>query len=305
MKRLADALIYGLLRISLGTLSVLPIPLAYRLCGALATVVFLLDGRHRRIGMINLGIAFPEKSEGWKTQTLRRSFQRLGHHLVELSRLHRLTREKALQRVHYEEGRGLEQYREASQQRPGILFLTAHISAWELLPVAHALHCNPLDFVVRPLDNPLLDAWLTRIRSRVGNRVISKQGSARAILRDLEEGRDVGFLMDQNSQQKEGVYVPLFGRLACTHSSLAALALRTGRPIVPGFIYPAERLGHYTIRFYPPLRLASRGESEVDIREGTALLNGYIEEVIREHPDCWLWGHRRFQTQPGGHSPYL
>ncbi len=305
LKTVLDGLIYLLVRVFLAFIGVLPGFLAYPLCESLAALVFLLDGKHRRIGLINLSIAFPEKDEKWKRRILRQSFQQLGDHLVELSRLHRLTPEKVRRRVQYEKGRGLENYFKAGGRDEPVLFLTAHISAWELLPVAHALYGHPLSFVVRPLDNPFLDRWITHLRTGAGNKIIVKQGSMRQILKTLKAGGDVGFLLDQNSQEKEGVYVPLFGHPASTNSSLAALSLKTSIPIVAGFIFPRHRRGQYTIRFYPPIEVARSGDVQKDTREAMARLNRRIEEVIREYPHCWLWGHRRFQTQPDGSNPYL
>ena len=295
---------YALIRAFVGFVGLLPRLLAYPFCEALAGVLFLMDGRHRHIGMVNLRIAFPEKDDDWRRRVLRRSFQEQGRHLVEISRLERLTGEEVRRRIRYEPGRGLENYLRLRREGKSVLFLTAHISAWELLPLAHALHGHPLTFLVRPLDNPYLERWIIRLRTLGGNQVISKTGSMRNVLRALGDGRDVGFLIDQNSQEKEGVYVPFFGRLASTNRSLAALALKTGAPVIAGFIYPDRKRGHYVIRFYPPVELVSSGDQARDVARGMALLNGYIEEVIREHPHCWLWGHRRFQTQPDGRDVY-
>ena len=304
LKRTLDGLVYLLVRVFLAFIGVLPGFLAYPLCESLAVLVYFLDGKHRRIGLINLNIAFPERDERWKRRILRQSVQQLGDHLVELSRLPRLTPEKVRKRVRYEEGRGLENYFKAGGGDEPVLFLTAHISAWELLPVAQALYGHPLSFVVRPLDNPFLDRWVTGLRTRCGNQLISKQGSMRPILKTLKTGGDVGFLLDQNSQEKEGVYVPLFGHPASTNSSLAALSRKTSISIVAGFILPRHRRGQYTIRFYPPLEVIRSGDVQKDIRKTMAHLNRCLEEVIREYPHCWLWGHRRFQTQPDGSNPY-
>ena len=297
-------IIYAAVRTFLFFVAILPRFVAYPLCEGLALLVWLLDNKHRKIGLVNLNIAFPEKDERWRKRVLRRSFQQLGDQVVEISRMARLNRRDVLRRVHYEEGRGLENYLKVHEQNRPVLFMTAHISAWEFLPTVHALYGHPLSFVVRPLDNPFLERWTIRLRTRVGNRVIAKQRSVRPILRTLKEGGDVGFLLDQNSQEREGVYVPFFGHPASTNSALAALALKTSAPIVPGFMYPDSRRGHYVIRFYPPVELVKSDDSERDVTDGTALLNRFIEEVIREYPHCWLWGHRRFRTQPDGRNPY-
>ncbi len=304
MKRAADWLFYLIVRGFLTCLAVLPLRVAYFTCEMIALLVYLLDAKHRRIGLINLKIAFPERDVRWHKRVLRRSFMRVGEHAAELSRLPSLTGADALSRVSYEPGRGLENYHAVKTDGTGILFVTAHISAWELLPAAHAASGHPLNFIVRPLDNPYLDAWSLRVRNRHGNGVIAKHQAVRRSLQVLRQGGDVGFLIDQNIQEKEGVFVPLFGKPACTTTSVAALALKTGSPVIPGFIYPADRKGHYRIRFYPATVPKAGSSHDDDIKRLTAAFNGYVEEMIREFPDCWLWGHRRFRTQPDGSDPY-
>ena len=80
---------------------------------------------------------------------------------------------------------------------------------------------------MRPLDNPFLESWATQLRTRLGNRVIPKNNSIRQVLRTLRDGGDVGLLIDQNSQERESVYVPFFGHMASTNAALATLALKT------------------------------------------------------------------------------
>ncbi len=303
-RRWFDLPVYIVVRGFVELVGILPRILAYPLCRGIAGLVYLADAKHRRIGMINLGIAFPGSDEGWRRQVLLESYRQQGHHAVELSRLNRRKASEVRSRVSYEPGRGLENYLEAKSRTGSVIFLTAHVSCWELLPAAHALAGHPLSFVVRPLDNPYLEAWVTRIRSWPGNRVLPKRHSMRRIFRGLSQGNDVGLLIDQNTQRKDGVFVPLFGRLASTHAGVAALALRTSHPVVPGFIYPGRRRGRYRIRFYRRVELVRTGNDAEDARTNTARFNRYIEQMVREYPHCWLWGHRRFHTRNGGSDPY-
>ena len=304
LRRWFDLPVYFLVRGFVEFLGLLPRFLAYPLCRGIAGLVYLADAKHRRIGMINLRIAFPDNDERWRRQVLLESYRQQGVHAVEVSRLNRQEASKVRRRVSYEPGRGLQNYLDAKNRTGSVIFLTAHVSCWELLPAAHALAGHPLSFVVRPLDNPYLEAWLTRVRSWPGNQVLPKQHSMRRILRGLSQGNDVGLLIDQNTQRKDGVFVPLFGRLASTHAAVAALALRTSHPVVPGFIYPGRRRGRYRIRFYPSVELVRTGNDEEDTWTNTARFNRYIEEMVREFPHCWLWGHRRFHTRNGGSDPY-
>ncbi len=301
MKRI----VYWLTRFCFGSLALLPAAWSRWAARSLASIVYTFDRRHRRIGMINLAIAFPGKSQTARRIILHRSFRQLGDLALEISGLPRLTRAGLKQRVQYEAGRGLENYLRAKQEGKGVLFVTAHIGAWELLPVAHVLLSGcPLAFVVRPLENPYLERWVDSIRCGHGNRTLAKSQGVRPVLRRLQSGGDVGFLIDQNVQPRDGIYVPLFGHSASTSSTVAALSLRTGAPIVSGFLYPGARSGHYTIRFYPPFHARRQKGVEDPVREATARLNRQLEQVVREFPHCWLWGHRRFNSQPDGRNLY-
>ncbi|MFQ5738772.1 MAG: lysophospholipid acyltransferase family protein [Acidobacteriota bacterium] len=305
MRPVQDYLVYLLVRVFFAKIGWLPRPLASLVCRGMASLIFLFDQKHRRIGMTNLQIAFPERDPRWRSKVLLRSFQSLGELAVEFSRITRLGPDEVASRVPYEVGRGVENYLRAKRDSTtGVLFITGHLSAWELLPAAHALHGHPLSFVVRPLDNPYIERWVSGLRSRFGNRTISKHRALRSILSTLKAGGDVGFLIDQNTQEKEGHFAPFFGKPACTTSVVASLALRTGAPVVPGFICPGEKKGHYRIRFYPPLYFQPGGKPDQDLAAATAAMNRSIEDVVRDFPHCWLWGHRRFATQPDGSDPY-
>ena len=131
---------------------------------------------------------------------------------------------------------GAENFDCAQRRGKGVLFLTGHMSAWELAPFAHALYGHPLHFLVRPVANPRVDALINRYRCLSGNQPIEKNRSARAILKVLGEGGTVGILADTNTSLEEGVFVDFFGRPASTTSGIARIALRTDAAVIPGFL---------------------------------------------------------------------
>lgn len=275
-ENLQSKVLYLLVRTMVALLGTIPMAFGLFLSHSVARLFYCLDSKHRLIGMRNLSIAFPDRDDRWRRGVLKKSFLRLGTHAVDVAWFVRKGRRYLEKKVSYEEGRGIENYLEAKKEGEGVIFLTAHISSWELLPGAHALFGNPLSFVVRPLDNPFLDEWVNGWRSRFGNEVISKYGSLRPLLKRLKEGKDIGILIDQNVQEKDGVYAPLFGRPACTTASAAALAVKTRCPVVMGFLVPAGKRGAYSIRFYPPFRAESIGTLDEDVVHNTALFNHYL-----------------------------
>jgi KDO2-lipid IV(A) lauroyltransferase len=153
-----------------------------------------------------------------------------------------------------------------------------------------------MDVVVRPLDNPLIDALIERRRGLTGNRTIGKREYARAILKALAANRAVGILVDQNSAADAGVFVDFFGVKACAGVGFAKLAARSGAAVIPGFAIWEETEKRYVLRFRPPVEI--KGDAARD----TQAVQAELERAIREHPDQWLWIHRRWKTRPPGEA---
>jgi KDO2-lipid IV(A) lauroyltransferase len=224
--------------------------------------------------------------------------------LLEISRLPCLTPANISSLVDYDALHGLENYRAAQSKGKGILYLTGHFSSWELLPTAHALHGYPLSFTTRPLDSILLERYLLKIRESKGNQVIGKKNSARPILKKLKSGGTVGILMDQNTSLQEGMFIDFFGIPAATTTSIALLALRTEASVLPGYLTPLCH-GHYRIKFLPPIDILRTGDMAHDLEANTRRLNEVLERIVREQPESWLWGHKRWKYQPPGNPQDL
>ena len=198
----------------------------------LAQVVYLLHFRLRQVGMRNLAMVFPEKSEAERTRILRGVFTSLGRQLSELCQFPKYTPENVDEVVVYD---GLENYEQAYARGKGVLFLTAHFGAWELSAFAHSLHGHWLHIVMRPMDNEFLDRLLQHYRTMHGNKTVAKDDFVRGLLAAMKAGETVGILMDTNMTPPQGIFVDFFGIPACTASGLARIALRTDAAVVPGF----------------------------------------------------------------------
>ncbi len=278
-------------------LGILPRPLARAFGITVGQVVYLLHVRLRRVGMRNLALAFPEKTEAERALILRGEFTSLGRQLAEVCRFPKYTRENIEQVVRYD---GLENYERAYARGKGVLFLTAHFGGWELSAFTHSLHGHWLHVVMRPMDNPYLDRLLQGYRTMHGNRTVAKDDFVRGLLGAMKAGETVGILMDTNMTPPQGVFVDFFGIPACTASGLARIALRTDAAVVPGFTIWDRELGKYRLRFDPALELVRTGDPEADIVANTAKFTKVIEEYVRKYPDQWLWVHRRWKTRPEG-----
>lgn len=265
-----------------------------------AALIYLFHSKLRRNVLLNLTLAFPDSSLAGRRRVLRGVYANLARLLGAFSQIPKLTPGNISQYVIYD---GFENYLEAKEQGKGVLFLTAHIGAWELCPVAHALYGHPLKFLVRPIDNPLVDQLVNRYRSQCGNQVIDKKNAVREIVRALKSNEALGILIDQNTTLDDGIFVNFFGIPACTTTSLATLALRTGALVLPGFLIWDRKLKKHRLRFEAPVQVRRTGDFQADIALNTRMFNQILEEIVRKYPDQWLWVHRRWKTRPPGERP--
>ena len=195
---------------------------------------------------------------------------------------------------------GFENFSRALARGKGVFVLTGHLGAWELSSFYHSLMGNPMDIVIRRLDNPLVDDFVNRIRCEHGNRVLHKDDFARGLIASMRAGRTVGVLMDTNMTPPQGVFVPFFGVPACTASGVPRIAERTGAAVLPGFLLWEKSERRYVLHFGEELNLVKTGDSEADALANTAMFTAVLEKYIRAYPEQWLWMHRRWKTRPDG-----
>ena len=192
---------------------------------------------------------------------------------------------------------GLEHVKAGLERGKGLAIVTGHLGNWELGAVAMAAAGVPLSVVARPLDNPLLDGDLNRIRRAGGSEVLSKRNALRAMREVLSRNRAIAILIDQDARE-HGVFVDFFGRPASTIPSIAAICLRTGTPLVVTAMRRSPDHLTHVLSFEPVEVPPSSGDAKEDAKNLTALLTGRIEARIRKAPEQWFWMHRRWKTQP-------
>lgn len=281
-------------------LGLLPRPAA-RFAGAcFAATAYAIRAPLRRAAIFNLKLAFPDWSDAQRRKTARGMIRQVGWMAGEFSQFPKYTREN-IERIILLDG--FENFDAARRRGKGVLFLTGHMSAWELAPFAQALYGHPLHFLVRPIANRRVDALINVYRCRSGNRPIEKNRSARSILKVLGDGGTVGILADHNTTIEEGVFVDFFGIPASTTSGLGRIALRTDAAVVPGFLSWDAQRRKYRLRFEPAVELARTGNEELDVRETTQRFMRVVEDYVRRYPDQWLWVHKRWKTRPPGEKP--
>jgi KDO2-lipid IV(A) lauroyltransferase len=287
---------YAIVRTLIAIVRVMPEGVVRALGTLLGFGFYALDGAHRRIAQRNLAAAFPGRPEAERRSIARAAFAHFGRLLFELLAFSTLSPKAMLERVDFE---GEDRARLAYAQGKGVLFVTGHFGFWELHAMVHALRIAPIGLLARALDNPYLNDLLERMRQRTGNTVIYRRGTIRRVMRALQSGQGVAVLIDQHIMSRDAIYVDFFERPAATTSVVAALALRTGAPVVPVFALPLEN-GRIRVIYEHPVE-PPRGETTDAVREFTQRCTDVLEMYVRRHPDLWLWMHRRWRDT--GPSP--
>jgi KDO2-lipid IV(A) lauroyltransferase len=276
-------------------ISIMPYPLLWLSGTAIGYIFYVCDAKHRRVALENLATAFPRRSAAERRAIVRAVFAHFGRLLFEFLKFSTLSAENILSRVEFD---GEERVRLAYGQGKGVLFITGHFGFWELHAVAHPLRFEPIGVLARTLDNARLNALLEDIRQRTGNVVIYRQGSIRKVMRMMSDKHGVAILIDQHITGADAVQVEFFERSAATTSAVAAMALRTGAPVVPVFALPLGK-GRYRLIYEHPVEPPAQ-DSQDAVREFTQRCTDVLEMYVRRHPDLWLWMHRRWREPSGG-----
>ena len=280
------------------TVRALPRPVSLLMGKTLGYTFYALDRPHRKLTLENLTAAFPNRPPAELRAIARGVFGHFGSLLIEILRFSGLSREKMLAAVEFE---GDERVAAVYAAGKGAIFITGHFGYWELHAIAHALLHPPIGVVVRALDNPKLNRLLEDVRTSTGNTVIHRRGGLRRILRALSENKGVAVLIDQHINTKDAVMVDFFDRPASTTSAVAALALRTGAPVIPVFAVPMKN-GRYRMIYEHPVEPPAPDSPDA-LREFTQRCTDVLEMYVRRYPHLWLWMHRRWRDVPRPEVP--
>ncbi|HTK28387.1 MAG TPA: lysophospholipid acyltransferase family protein [Vicinamibacterales bacterium] len=281
---------YAAARLLIAAVGIMPDALVRGVGAGIGLVFYALDGHHRRIAERNLAAAFPARRAAERRAIVRGAFAHFGRLAMELLKFGTLTPDEMLARVDIE---GEERGRAAYAQGKGVLFVTGHFGYWELQAMVHAVRVAPVSMLARALDNPELNDALERIRQRTGNSIIYRKNTIRRVLRELQAGRGVAVLIDQHILGKDAITVDFFQQPAATTPAVAALALRTGAPVVPVFALPLPG-GRYRMIYEPPIEPPPPNSPD-PVREFTQRCTDVLEMYVRRHPELWLWMHRRWR----------
>ena len=292
---------YYAARVILSFLGVLPRNTAIFMGLRFADIAYLCLGKLKGTALKNTEIAFPEMSETERLKLVRGCLRNLGRQLGEISQFPKATREslEKIVEISVSEEKW-EEYREIKKAGRGLIFMTPHFGGWEVLAYSSFIFLGPQSYLVRKLDNPRLEEMLGKIRGKFGNQPMDKSTAILPALNLLKSGGNLGVLPDLNSQKHEGVFVPFFGKQACTTAGVAALAMRTNAVVALLSAAWNDQKKKYVITADATFEFQSSGDRKQDMINFTARFTKEIENVIRRNPEQWFWIHKRWKTRPKG-----
>ncbi|CAA7611876.1 Lauroyl/myristoyl acyltransferase [Candidatus Terasakiella magnetica] len=262
----------------------LPLDWASALGGGLARLVGPRLGVNR-VARRNLARAFPQKTEAEIAAIISGMWDNIGRVAGEFPHLDQI----AAQRVELIGGEYIDLLRDDGQ--PGI-FISGHLGNWEVSGAVAVARGLPLHLVYRAANNPWIEELYRKGRKTAAVALIQKgsEGARQALLA-LKNGQHLGMLVDQ--KMNDGVAIPFFGRDAMTAPAMAQFATRFKCPLVPARV---ERLGgaNFRLTVQAPVDFPHTGDPHEDNRLLLIRINAQVEDWVRQHPEQWLWVHKRW-----------
>ncbi len=264
--------------------------LFFRIFGAFT---FYCAKKRKKIALYNLNLCFPEKKYYEKKKILKESYVSLGRWLADFLLL-RFYTNKNIDR--YVKVKNLDYLQKALDSDKGVILSTAHFGSWELAAHFFALKGYKCLILYNPIKSPKwLEVLVKNNRGLSGNILVAKQNSLLTIYRHLKKGGIVTFLSDQHCLPADGRKVPLFGHNVWTHTAFIKLSLKTGAPIVPGFIF-TKSVFRYEVEFFQTLYPEDFLKFKDSEYQMVLASNKTLEKAIFKSPGHWMWQHRRFKN---------
>ena len=260
---------------------VVPVRVSYSITVTLADLNFFLNAKSRRAVILNLRRVFGDSvSDKELTKIAKKTFRNFGQCIVDFLRFPGISSESITSNVNMDMVRVV---REEFRKGRGVIFFGAHVGNWELGGAILSLSGFPLSVVAMPHTNERIDRFFVRRRTKKGIGVVSRARATNELVGSLRRGECIAILGDRNILGP-GMETEFFGSPALVPYGHVVLSLRTGAPIVPGFVVRESRS---RFKFYveEPIRPgAGQGAFEDMMRRCI----GVMEKYVRLYPDQWF-----------------
>jgi len=248
---------------------------------------------HRRDALQALERSLPDTTVAERRGILHRMYANLGMNVVETARLPYVTEAHLRETVDWE---GEQHAWDVLAAGKGMLVLSSHMGNFDILCTIAPRFNYPTTIITKRIKNKAINDYWMEARARFGLKFVPAHNSYRTCLSALRKNEIIGFILDQNMIRDEGIFVNFFGRPACTTPGLAFMSAQSGAAVLPVFMLRLPG-GRHLVKTLPPIAPPPDRKPET-IATYTQLYTKVIEDMIRAHPDQWIWIHRRWRTTP-------
>jgi KDO2-lipid IV(A) lauroyltransferase len=289
-ERLLEKLFISLTILLLRALSALPYSFVARLGSAVGALLYVLASRRKHIVLVNLRLCFPEKTERERSDLAREHFRHVMRSYFERG-IQWFGSEKSIRNIVQVDSRiDLD-----DKNAPPTIFMGFHFVGIEVGCMMYSTRLPVAALYTRMSNAPLCDL-AKRQRGRFGAEMIERSTSARKVVQLLRAGTPVMLAADMDHGIDNSVFVPFFGVLACTMTSVSRLARLGHARVVPFVTEVLPDFKGYKLTVFEPLTdFPSRNDANDAIS-----MNTFLEAQIRKIPEQYYWVHRRFKHRPPG-----
>ena len=226
-------------------------------------------------------------------------YENLGKNSMDFMRLPLINKDNFSEFVTVE---GEEHIIHAKEKGKGVLGVTAHFGFWDIIPLLFAFKGYGANLITKEIRNSSVNDFWMQYRTYAGVNPIFKKNSSREIISVLKRNESLGFVIDQNMNTRNGVFVDFFSKKACTLDVVAKLARSFGSPVLPMFcIRNADDT--FTIKIEKPVPIVQGKTKEETITKTTQEYSRVFERYVAKRPDHWIWMHKRWKTRPEDEEP--
>ncbi len=186
---------------------------------------------------------------------------------------------------------------ELYNQKKGIVFFCGHQANWEILFIEANLRMQGIA-IGKPIKNPYLYTWITKIREKTGGKIIPHRSALKECLKGLKTNKFIGIVADQGMPESH-YYFPFFGRKAWSTTAPALLCYKHNAPLIVATIRREKKI--YKIHYSQPIWPNINNSKEEEIKRLMDKCFEKFEKSIAKNPDQWLWQHNRWKQQ----SPHV
>lgn len=291
MKKLRYYIEYYALKIFVFFIFLIPVSFTKPIAVIISKIAYTFIPIRKKHIIKSLKEAFPNKSDKKILQITKDVYRQFAITVMEMIFFNKLNKNQLKYAINIENIYLIEK---AFKQGKGCILLSAHFGNWELLAKSFAQR-HSMSVIVAGQENYLVDKMINDLRTTNGYNTIYKDKSvARKVLTALKKNEFVAILGDQDAN-KQGVFVPFFGRLASTAKGPAVFALKAKCPVYTAFCVRLKDGSYKTTveEIVIPENMSENEKVEYIMAEYNKVLQSYVEK----YPSLWFWFHRRWKTK--------